>query len=678
MPSHPVRLIRKLTLALDTPRQLVPAPHVESQIYYHAGHDLSVTNAAHDTSIAALGAQIVQALNAGALDAALRDLQTLQDTGSEPVLTLHLTGLAFLRANEIGKAVGAFEAAHRLRPEINEPVEVLAILYAKLGRIADGLYYGKLSIAAQDRFPVPGLIPDWLGTFEQSFFNMQESPLLAQGDLAMAAGDYAAAIHNYRQATEVDARAVDPWRRLATAYRLAGQPFEALTISRHIERLTAPTAADYTALAQVLEQLGHWHDALECHDHAATLAPDDEQITWGPLRCRLNQPAEATDIAAATQRWRDANPCTPVFDPPVPAPALPAPRPLRLGVYTANWLHGEALSLIVPLLTALPPTTVSVHVYSDGPADTPMARRLRGHAKGWESLSDLDDETAAFTLGNEELDAIIDLDGPLRRRRPRLFLYRPHPLCLSLLDLPETARAAGYAAALTDEPSGLERPGLIGIPGIASSLPADLSLLTERAPRREESGEIVFGTLAPYGRISDTAAVLWGDLLTRVPGSVLALEPDRIGGDAGTAELSTRFTRLGLRDRIRIEPREQAATEYLARVDLLLDPPGCPHYEEPVAALAAGVPVITAAGTTPPTQVLANWLTMLGLSELTATNGADYVNAATAAVAPGARTTLRDRLDAAIDRERIGGAASRARLMEAALREMIARASQIG
>ncbi len=637
---------------------------------------MTTSNSA-ETSATFLAARILAALNEGALEQAIGDLQKLQQDGSAPALTLHLVGLASLRVNEVGKAVAAFEEAHRLDPQLNEPVEVLAILHAKLGRLTDGLYYGKLSIAAQNRFPVAGMIPDWLGKFEESFFNMQDRPLLAQAERAMASGHYLEAIRCFRQAAEIDGNAAETWRGLATAHRLAGQPFESVVALRKIEAIAAPEARDYAALGEALQMLGRWDEAIECHEHAVTLAPRDEQFGWAALRCRLRQPATEEAIAAATQIWAAANRREPIFDaPPWPDVTALERRPVRLGIYTGSWLDPVALALVVPLLLALPPDRIELCVYSDGPADTELARRLRGHAKRWESLTDLDDETAAFTLGNEELDVLIDLDGPLRRTwRPLLFQYRPHPIALSLLDLPVTAMAAGYSHALTDAPIGLADRQQVGIPGIATNLPSDLSLLIQPVPDRAlTEGGIVFGTLVPYGRISMTETVLWADLLAQVPGSTLALEPDRLGGEPGLAEILDRFNRIGLADRVRVEPRDQVATAYLERVDLLLDAPGSPHYEEAVMAIAAGMPVITVPGTTPATRALGNWLgSTLGLGELIAHDGESYVALARNAVSSSAGPALRQRLRDAVDRERKTGAPTRARLFDAALRELLAR-----
>ncbi len=637
---------------------------------------MSTRNSA-ETPVTTLATRILSALNEGALERAIIDLQALQEDGSAQALTLHLVGLVSLRLNEISKAVAALEEAHRTDPLVNEPVEVLAILYAKLGRLSDGLYYGKLSIAAQDRFPVPGMIPEWLGSFEDSFFNMQERPLVAQAELALKTGHYLEAIRSFRQATDIEPNASEIWRGLATAYRRAGQPFESLKALRQIETIATPEAGDYAALGETLELLGRWEEAIECHDQAAALAPAELQFRWAAVRCRLRQPASQGAILSAARAWAEIARKEPIFDTPQwPDVAGLESRALKLGVYTANWLDPAGLALMLPLLLALPQDRVELSVYSDGPADTDLARRLRGHAKRWENFTDIDDETAAFTLGNEELDVLIDLDGALMRtQRPLLFQYSPHPVTLSLLDLPIVAEAAGFSRALTDASTGLAEPLELGIPGVATNLPSDLALLVTPVTNRAlDESAIVFGSLVPYGRISITETVLWADLLAQVPGSILALEPDRLGGDQGVAEILDRFKRLNLADRVRLEPQGQSPTDYLERLDLLLDAPGSPLYQEAVVALVAGIPIVTAPGPSPASNVLANWLRLLGLDELVAHDGQSYVEKARLAVTAPSGPILRERLLNAIDHERKTGTTTRARLFDAALREMVVRA----
>src|ERR1700735_4989131 len=84
--------------------------------------------------------------------------------GHEPdsALTYHLVGLASLRLNEPGKAVEALEQAHRMAPEIREHAEVLSVLYSKLGRVVDSLYYKKLVLASTGTSGFPDLVPGWI------------------------------------------------------------------------------------------------------------------------------------------------------------------------------------------------------------------------------------------------------------------------------------------------------------------------------------------------------------------------------------------------------------------------------------------------------------------------------------------------------------------------------------
>src|SRR5271168_3496713 len=87
-------------------------------------------------------------------------------------LAYHLVGLASLRLNEPGKAVEALEQAHRMAPEVREHAQVLSVLYSKLGRVVDSLYYQKLVLASTATAGFADLVPGWIGSFDEAFFGI--------------------------------------------------------------------------------------------------------------------------------------------------------------------------------------------------------------------------------------------------------------------------------------------------------------------------------------------------------------------------------------------------------------------------------------------------------------------------------------------------------------------------
>jgi hypothetical protein len=187
------------------------------------------------------------------------------------------------------------------------------------------------------------------------------------------------------------------------------------------------------------------------------------------------------------------------------APPPLAGRKLRLGVISSFWQDGGPIELIAPLLLALPRASVELYVYADGGGTGTAIRKLQAMAASWQALIDQDDETAAFLMRNDELDALIDLDGPLRRRRLHLLARKAVPLLVSLLDLPEAAPACGFDAVLGDgdtHPVAPATGSVLRVPGVAITLPPELDLLALPYARPEGRTGLTFGTSARRGAIA--------------------------------------------------------------------------------------------------------------------------------------------------------------------------------
>jgi predicted O-linked N-acetylglucosamine transferase (SPINDLY family) len=587
--------------------------------------------------------------------------------GYKTALVYHLIGLVSLYLDETSRAVEAFETAHKLAPDIRDHLEALAALYARLGRVVDALFYGKMAVTAKRRVGIPGVLPVWLGSFEQHFYRIEDQPLQKRAARAALKEDWAATEKYFRQSVEVDTEDAGAWRGLALALRRLHRPHEALDALIALHRLVPDDIDDIAALGDTMALLGVWDQAAECARHAAARRPGDIDLAWLPVRTLLADPATSrTDAAAAIAAWSAG--ATAAIEALTDRPAcepLKADRRLRVGLVSSCWQDGGGLDLIVPLLNALPRHTVELHVYADGYARTPLARRLQTAALSWQEIGELDDETTAYILGNDRLDVLIDCDGPHRRRRHALFLYRPVPLMLSLGDLPETTQYAGFDAVLGDNgtyPEATDADRLIRVEGVNASLPADLALLTTPVEKRPAPG-IAFGLVSGPGRITREAAALWTRLLGERHEARLLLSPARLGGPRGAEAVQAMFQGTGVERQVAVEQDEG----YLGIIDVLLDPPGNISGDALVIHAAAGIPVVTMPGVLPSSRVLGAWLARIGLGDWVTSDEPSYVAAARAAALPDARR----RLGEAVRQECAEGVRRRALALETALRSRI-------
>ncbi len=588
-------------------------------------------------------------------------------------LAYHLVGLASLRLNEPGKAVEALEQAHRMAPEIREHAQVLSVLYSKLGRVVNSLYYQKLVLASTATAGFPDLVPGWIGSFDEAFFGIEDRPLLGEAEKRAAEGDYAGAADNFRKEAEAVPSSTEAWRGLARMQKLAGRPFEGLQASERLRALGQETPQDLALRGELSAEAGQFELAAALHHRAARQMPDDAAIAWHSVETAARWPglppaALDRELTAWGRRF------APDAERPAPAgKAELARRHLKLGLVSTRWGDGDGLDLIVPVIEQLDRRRVQVHVYASGLVRSPLARRARTRSDQWQDLSDLDDETSAFIIRNDALDVLIDLDGPTRAGRPALFAGGPAGLTLSLYGAPAAAPALGCDGAIGDDRAYLEgTPRAIRVAGGLATLPADLGPM---ARRDNPDRACVFGTLAARWQLGHETIAAWADILAAVPGSMILLDLNHLGGPRAAADLQQLVQAHLMADRIMLRTDAGPLAEYLAEIDVLLDPFDNPHPDEAVIAMAAGVPALTRRSTCPRAGLLASWLERIGLDTLVTADTTEFVAAAVALADPAKRRHMGEKLTNGIEAERADAGAEPAKrlvdaLIEAAMNGM--------
>jgi protein O-GlcNAc transferase len=563
----------------------------------------------------------LDAIEANDVERGIELAQRVNELEPNSNIGLHLVGLLAIRLKEPGKAVEAFEAASKIAPDVREHIEALAIVYSKTGRLVDGLFYGKLATAAVADTGIPGMLPNWLGTFDEAFYHIADRPLVKEGQQALDSGNYLIAAEAFRREIDLDPGSVEGWRGFARALRQAGKFDDAVVAAGALMSLTETRAADLPLHASVLASAGRFDEALVAAREAESLAPDDATVAWHMVQIQGRDPnGDRVAFAALVENWGRRF----VVEEQRPAPADPAEfghRRARLGVISDHWNHGDGLDLIIPILEQLDRRGVELFVYVDGLVDTPLARRLRTRANVWQDLSDLDAETASFVVRNDNLDLLIDLDDLLVTNHAPLIAQAPAAFVLALHGDLATALAAGFTGVVGDRiayPADAADPRILAVEGGLVGQPVDLPPL-DPATIRSPGTPFVLGTLVQGWQISDATLETWRDILTALPDAVFLLDGDRLGGDASLTRIA------GPLPKAQIRLGEPGLIEdYLASVDLLLDPIGNVASDGLIAAAARGTPGLTCRGKRVRANLAAGWLDRVGLPGLVADDAEDY------------------------------------------------------
>jgi len=610
----------------------------------------SSPKAADDPRVVETLSAALTAIEEGDFATAVAAVETVLTKVPEHGPALHILGLVAIRMNEPGRAIELFRAAHGIDPDCREHCDALAIMYAKVGNLQESLYHGKLATALTPNDSYPGLLPDWLGSFEANFTDIEESPLITAGEALMRAGQFMDAAHHFRNAAELDTKNARAWRGLGNALFRANRPIDADVAFQALVSLSPDGPDDLSSMARNLTRMGAFQEARETHTNAVTLAETRHDLYSAMLQDRRFDPAfDAAAIAQAETAWGE------VFGleamPAAPRPPESKPRKLRLGLVSGRFRNGTDLDLFLAMLRHAAASSVSVHCYNNNAFNDVATRRLQGYVEGWVDIREVDDETAATIIRNDRIDVLLDLDGHEEDGRPRLFSLRPAVTAFRLWGLPGAADAQGFDGVLGDSVTYDKTvKNALRIDGGLLPLPESHAPAPDGA---RSDAAFCFGTLATRAQLNEDVVDAWVKILTK-SGATLLLNPDWLGGAEIAADLKRSFTARGCDDNVQIQElskdRDGDTARYFEMVDAVLEPFPMPSLARLWDAFRHCKPTLCLMSDLPESRIVPGLLTQAGLADLVAEDAAGYIAAAVAVARDGDRLQSgRDRLAHGLD-----------------------------
>jgi predicted O-linked N-acetylglucosamine transferase (SPINDLY family) len=335
------------------------------------------------------------------------------------------------------------------------------------------------------------------------------------------------------------------------------------------------------------------------------------------VRAELEAAHEAIPLAPAAARERDTR-----------------DRRIRLGYLSADFRAHVMGEVIAPLVLAHDAVQFDVRLYSLAPADNEdaLTQTLRAASGGFTRLADLDDSLAARAIAADDLDLLVDLMGHSAFARPGIVARKParvvathlgHHGCLGL-------SAVDYKVtdAIADPPANAAYQIEALLPLSVCALP--LKPYRAATPRwsRSQLGiaddAVVFEAFVGVQKLSPRCLELWLRIVQAAPRAVLLVSPPR---DEDRTALVRRFATFGLpAARIHFVPYERHALHARhALADAALDTLPYTGGDTTASALAAGIPVVTLAGTRHAERMSASILRHAGLPQLVAATDDAYV-----------------------------------------------------
>lgn len=259
-------------------------------------------------------------------------------------------------------------------------------------------------------------------------------------------------------------------------------------------------------------------------------------------------------------------------------------------------------------------------------------------ADNWRDMGDKFPQEIAECIYQDEIDILVDLAGHTAGGSLPIMAMKPAPVQISGLGYMATTGLPAIDYFLTD--SFVDPPEkhdeyfvekLLRLKSQFCYTPELANLPAAAGTPCRERGWILFGVFNAYRKFTEPMLSLWQEILEKVANSKLLVKCQVFFSPAMVEEAYKRFAQAGFdMERVIFEPATREYMERYLDVDIALDTYPYPGGGTTCDALYMGVPVITRYSERHSTRFSYSILSNVGLEELTAISGQEYVEKAVA------------------------------------------------
>jgi predicted O-linked N-acetylglucosamine transferase (SPINDLY family) len=589
-----------------------------------------------DTDIGAALAAALRLHQAGRIDEAARQYQSILEREPQHAGALHLLGLCAHQRGDQRTATELISRAIERAPSD-------AVMRNNLGAVRLADHAAGEALASFDAAIAinPGYAEAWnnrgnaladlhrpdeaLAAYGQASALGWRQPQLAynEANLLQQLGRHAEAVERYRAVLSALPGFHDGWYNLAAVLEKLGQSNEADQAYRRAAAGARNPAAALASLLFLRLRQCDWTDYPALR--TAVLACVDRRLPG-------IEPFKVLAIGSTADQQRTCAGTHAAASQPSP-PAAVGSR-IRIGYFSADFHNHATAHLLAEVLERHDRERFDIVAYSFGPPSEDVWRqRLRTAVPDWHEVGGLTDEAIAALARQHGIDIAVDLKGYTADARPGIFAWRAAPVQVNYLGYPGTLGTAHHDYLIADPV--LVMPGEEGhytekIAWLPDTYqPNDSTkLIAPLTPARRDLGlpddGFVFCSFNNSFKITPDVFLIWMALLQAVPGSVLWL---LACGTSAETNLRREAARQGVAgERLVFAPRLPLA-EHLARqraADLFLDTFHYNAHTTASDALWAGLPLLTCRGGTFASRVAASLLSAIGLEELIAADPTAY------------------------------------------------------
>jgi predicted O-linked N-acetylglucosamine transferase (SPINDLY family) len=558
-------------------------------------------------------------------------------------------GLALVKVERFDEAAAAFERNVALRPRSAEGFASLGNALHKSGRKEEAAEALRKSLALNPN-DLDSMLR--LGDLLLRLARLDEAEKVFRAAMALKPGEIgpvvglsvtldamkhaAESLEMARKAVAMEPDSIPALENLANTLKQQCQPSEAVKITARVIAAKPDDADAYNVLGGSYLDMGRYDEAMAGYRKAMELNPS-ATIYQSNLIYAMNfhPDFDAWAILAEARDW-DRRHAAPLRNRIKRHRNSRDPdRRLRIGYVSADLRNHVVGWNLLPLLREHDRGQFEVFCFSGVIRPDKITEKLRACCDQWKDVWPLDDEKLAELVRQEGIDILVDLSLHAGDNRLRTFAMAPAPVQITYLGYCGTTGVSAMNYRFSDP--YFDPPE------------QDLSCYSERTIRLPEtfwcyapaddppevaplpagrSGQITFGCLNQFQKVSGPCLELWGEILKRTPGSRLILhaplgEPrehvcQRLSNYDVAAE------RIEFSDRI---PWQQYMRVF-DRIDIALDPFPYGGGITTCDTLMMGAAVVSLSGRTTVGRGGRSILSNIGHPELIAYDPGQYVKIA--------------------------------------------------
>ena len=573
-----------------------------------------------------------------------------------------------------GLALQLLERAHGIAPDCREVVDLLASFYTRLGRLADGLYYGKLAVCLKPRPDAQGLTPPGLSSYMDSLLNVGVSHHLTNAEAAFHLGLFAEALAQAEKHLRIHPDDDASMLLIARALLNLGRPYAALSMMKAALHHKPTDPWLHAVLGEALMACSFHASALDHQRLALERAGDDEVLRGHVAGSLLMQseavwPAAETLLAAYTADHEAAARRVKVHEP------LDSPV---IGLLLDQVYDSPLIACLVPVFRHLETTVL----YTLNPRHDHMTDVLRTSVMRPRQAIGLDEATLGRVILGDRVATLINFCAPSDRAAFPVFKGEGGPLQIHWITAPMCDRVPGASIVLADSETapvdrrtyGDDRVRLLSnllafdFPRILA--PEDEVLDLPRNTR----GFPMFGVHGDAAGVTNESVALWARVLWAIPEAHLMIGGRDQWEDEMVAWALDAFAGYGVSGRVHFQSVVEgtsisAAKAFPHMVDVILDSTPVGGLTELAWDLWMGLPVVSLRGNRRAGRTGASILRAAGHSAWIADDQAGYIAIAAALARNPALGDIRAGLRDQVLSSRLADTAALAEEVAAALKE---------